>query len=185
VRAAGSGARTGTFEAASGGMMKITDRLKVEHGVFLMQLRHLEQMIVGRAPAVAVAAAMETIAQAESHHSALEDRLLYPALAQRLGTDSAPLREVRADHQRIEQLLDKIRAGDTDAQTILELVGVLRDHMEREIHQVFTLAESVLSEGELSSMCNWDVQHIFEESGNEALWMERLAPLPKTGPASG
>ena len=164
--------------------MKITDRLKVEHGVFLMQLRHLEQMIVARAPVAGVAAAIETIAQAESHHSALEDRLLYPAMAQKLGADCAPLRDVRADHQRIQQLLDKVRAGDTDAQTTLELVGVLRDHMEREIHQVFTLAESVLSEEDLRAMCNWDVQHIFEESGNEALWLERLAPLPKPEPRS-
>jgi hemerythrin-like domain-containing protein len=164
--------------------MKITDRLKVEHGVFLLQLRQLEQMIVARAPAVAVGAAIETIAHAEAHHAALEDRLLYPALAEKLGADSPPLREVRADHQRIQQLLDRIRAGDTDSQATLELVRVMRDHMEREIHQVFTLAENVLSEADLSGMCNWDVQHIFEESGNEALWLERMAPLPKPEPRS-
>jgi len=51
-------------------------------------------------------------------------------------------------------------------------------------HQVFTLAENVLSEADLSGMCNWDVQHIFEESGNEALWMERLLHPPKSHPPS-
>ena len=52
--------------------MKITDRLKVEHGVFLAQLRHLEQMVAVRAPAPALAGAIETIARAEAHHSALD-----------------------------------------------------------------------------------------------------------------
>ena len=61
-----------------------------------------------------------------------------------------------------------------------EFVRTLRDHMEREIHDVFVLAESVLPEAELHSMCNWDVQHIFEESGNEALFLERMMPMPKT-----
>ena len=61
----------------------------------------------------------------------------------------------------------------------------MRDHMEREIHEVFVLAESVLSEPALHSMCNWDVQHIFEESGNEALFLERLIPLPRPEPHRG
>src|SRR5262245_55273108 len=162
--------------------MKITDRLKVEHGVFLVQLRHLEQMVAARAPAAALAAAVETIARAEAHHSALEDRLLYPALAQKVGEDAAPLRRIKADHQQIQEQLEAIRLGEADAQKASELVHTLRDHMEREIHEVFVLAERVIPEPELHSMCNWDVQHIFEESGNEALFLERLMPLPKTKP---
>ena len=159
--------------------MKITDRLKVEHGVFLVQLRHLEQMVAKRAPAAALAAAIETIAQAEAHHSALEDRLLYPAMAEKVGPDAAPLLRIKSDHQQIQEQLDAIRAGGADAQKTTELVKTLRDHMEREIHDVFVLAERVIPEAALSSMCNWDVQHIFEESGNEALFMERMMPLPK------
>lgn len=164
--------------------MRITDRLKVEHGVFLVQLRHLEQMVTARAPATALMAVIETIAQAEAHHSALEDRLLYPALAGKLGADSPALHAITADHQQIHKLLAGIRAGEPDPESVLQLVTTLRDHMEREIHDVFVLAEDVLPEAELHSMCNWDVQHIFEESGNEALWMERLLPLPKSEPPS-
>lgn len=162
--------------------MKITDRLKVEHGVFLVQLRRLEQMVAARAPAPALAAAIETIATAELHHSALEDKLLYPAMVEKLGADAPPLRMIAADHQHIQHLLDAIRAGEPDGQSTLELVRTLRDHMEREIHQVFVLAERVLDESQLHGMCNWDVQHIFEESGNEALWLERMLPLPKREP---
>ena len=164
--------------------MKITDRLKVEHGVFLVQLRRLERMVAERAPAAALAGAIESIAAAEAHHSALEDRLLYPALAGKLGSEFPALRIITADHQRIQQLLTRIRAGEPDAQTTLELVSTLRDHMEREIHEIFVLAEDVLPEADLHSMCNWDVQHIYEESGNEALWMERRLALPKSDPPS-
>lgn len=165
--------------------MKITDRLKVEHGIFLVQLRHLEQMVATRAPSAALAAAIETIARAETHHAALEDRLLYPALAEKVGADAQPLRGIKADHQRIQEQLDAIRAGQADAQNTTELVRTLRDHMEREIHEVFVLAERVIPEPALHSMCNWDVQHIFEESGNEALFLERMVPLPKTGSTEG
>src|SRR5262245_1228900 len=96
--------------------MKITDRLKVEHGVFLVQLRVLEQMVEQRAPAAALAAAIETIAQAETHHAALEDRLLYPALVEKVGPDAPPLRTIRTDHQRIQELLDGIRKSQADPQ---------------------------------------------------------------------
>jgi hemerythrin-like domain-containing protein len=162
--------------------MKLTDRLKVEHGIFLAQLRQLEQMVAVRAPAAALAGAIETIARAELQHSALEDRLLYPALARKVGTDAAPLRTIKADHERIQQQLDAIRAGGPDPEKTSEFVRTLRDHMEREIHEVFVLAERVLPEEELHSMCNWDIQHIFEESGNESLFLERMMPLPKSNP---
>ena len=165
--------------------MKLTDRLKVEHGVFLVQLRHLEQMVATRAPASALASAIETIAKAELHHAALEDRLLYPALAEKVGPEAPPLRTIMADHRRIQELLDGIRTGEPDAEKTAEFVRTLRDHMEREIHEVFVLAERVLPEAQLHSMCNWDVQHIFEESGNEALFLERMIPLPKPQGSQG
>ena len=113
--------------------MKITDRLKVEHGVFLAQLRHLEQMVAVRAPAPALAGAIETIARAEAHHSALEDRLLYPALAQKVGEDAAPLRTIKADHQRIQQQLEELRAGDPDVEKTTEFVRTLRSGSARDL----------------------------------------------------
>ena len=71
--------------------MKITDRLKVEHGVFLQQLRYLERLVVERAPAEIVRGALEAIVEAEARHSSIEDRVLYPALASQLGPDAPPL----------------------------------------------------------------------------------------------
>ena len=147
--------------------MKITDRLKVEHGVFLRQLRYLEHLLEYDAPSAALAVAVETISRAEEHHTTIEDRLLYPALTKVLGEDFPPWRELEDDHKHIRQLVGKIRSGDFDGDTVHRLVQALRVHMEREIHQVFPLVEEILSEERLIALSNWDTEHVLEalESG--------------------
>jgi hemerythrin-like domain-containing protein len=151
--------------------MKITDRLKVEHGVFLLQLRRLEEMAARGAPLEVQQATLETIATAEEWHSALEDRLLYPALAETLGEDNAILREVAEDHRALKALSDRVRAGGFTREDVLAYGKRLRSHLEREIHGVFRLAEQRISPERLSDMCNWDAEHIFEEAGKREEWL--------------
>ena len=151
--------------------MKITDRLKVEHGVFLLQLRRLEEMAARGAPLEAQQATLETIATAEEWHSALEDRLLYPALAETLGEDDAILREVAEDHRALKALSDRVRAGGFTREDVLAYGKRLRSHLEREIHGVFRLAEQRISPERLAGMCNWDAEHIFEEAGKREEWL--------------
>lgn len=154
--------------------MKITERLKVEHGVFLLQLRHLEGLLRRHAHPAVLAAAVETIATAEEHHSLIEDRVLYPALTETVGPDVPPLREIQADHQRIRTLVQTIRSGAFDEAVVSRFIETLREHMEREIHETFALVDEVISAERLASMCNWDVEHVFEESGHGAIWEGRL-----------
>jgi hemerythrin-like domain-containing protein len=154
--------------------MKLTDRLKVEHGVFLLQLRHVEELMASGAGPEMLASSLETILGAEAHHSAVEDRLLYPALEQRLGAGHRQLSAAQEDHRRLEGLVAAVRAQQAAPAAVTELVQALREHMEREIHGVFVLAEEALSAVELESMCNWNAEHIYEETGNAALWLERL-----------
>jgi hemerythrin-like domain-containing protein len=151
--------------------MKITDRLKVEHGVFLLQLRRLDEMAARGAPLEVQQATLETIATAEEWHSALEDRLLYPALAETLGEDNAILREVAEDHRALKALSDRVRAGGFTREDVLAYGKRLRSHLEREIHGVFRLAEQRISPERLSDMCNWDAEHIFEEAGKREEWL--------------
>jgi hemerythrin-like domain-containing protein len=151
--------------------MKITDRLKVEHGVFLLQLRRLDEMAARGAPLEVQQATLETIATAEEWHSALEDRLLYPALAETLGEDDAILREVAEDHRALKALSDRVRAGGFTREDVLAYGKRLRSHLEREIHGVFRLAEQRISPERLSDMCNWDAEHIFEEAGKREEWL--------------
>ena len=142
--------------------MRLTDRLKAEHGVFLWQLDHLQRLVRDEAPLEILRAVAETIASAEERHSAVEDRLLYPALAGAIGREFPLLQRSRAAHDELRQLVAFIRSGRFDESTVEAFAERLRDHLEREIHDVFALAEEVLSAEKLEAMANWDVDHIHE-----------------------
>jgi hemerythrin-like domain-containing protein len=153
--------------------MKITDRLKVEHGVFLLQLRYLEELLRRHAPPATLVAAVETIAIAEENHSLIEDRVLYPALASTLGRELPALKQIEEDHQLTRELVARIRAGETDEATVQAWVDRLRSHMEREIHATFALIEETFAAERLVTMCNWEVEHIYGEMGKREAWVEK------------
>lgn len=149
--------------------MKVTDRLRVEHGIFLRQLRYLDHLLLSGAPKMTLTTAAEIICRAEEQHAALEDRVLYPELAKILGEAHPALRGLEEDHSGIRKLVEMIRCGEVEEDWIRRLVHLLRAHMEREIHQIFPLAEELLSEETLSTLSNWSVEHVREamESGEK------------------
>ena len=153
--------------------MKLTERLKAEHGVFLWQLDHLQDLLGREAPPEVLKAVTETIASAEERHAGVEDRLLYPALARAIGRDFPLLQRSRTAHDELRQLVATIRAGKFDESTVDAFARRLRDHLEREIHDVFALAEELLSEEQLTAMANWDVDHIHEINAKRHRWAER------------
>jgi len=156
--------------------MKITDRLKVEHGVFLQQLRVLRSLVELKAPNAILAAVVETIATAEEQHSQIEEQALYPALAKVLGPGSSALLSVAKEHAALRQSMARIRGGDFE-DTFADL---LNDHLEHEIHTLFALADEWLTETQLTTMCNWDVEHVYDAAGQRALWMRRLGGTATT-----
>lgn len=149
--------------------MKLTDRLKVEHGVYLLQLRHVEELLTSEAAPEAVVAALSTIVVAEDHHSRLEDAVLYPELERRIGADAAPLVEVRQTHERLHVLATQARLSGSPAE-VRVFVEALREHMEHEIHHVFPLIEELFPEELLSSLGNWQEDHICHELGHPERW---------------
>ncbi len=153
--------------------MKITDRLKVEHGVFLQQLRVLRSLVDVRAPNPILAAVVETIAVAEEQHSQIEEQALYPALAKVLGRGSSVLVTVAGEHAALRQRVAKIRSGTFDLADVTDFADVLDDHLEREIHTLFALADEWLTEAQLVSMCNWNVEHVYDAAGQRAIWMRQ------------
>jgi len=153
--------------------MKITDRLKVEHGVFLQQLRVLRSLVDVRAPNPILAAVVETIAVAEEQHSQIEEQALYPALAKVLGRGSSVLVTVAGEHAALRQRVAKIRGGTFDLADVTDFADVLDDHLEREIHTLFALADEWLTEAQLVSMCNWNVEHVYDAAGQRAVWMRQ------------
>jgi hemerythrin-like domain-containing protein len=156
--------------------MRITDRLKAEHGVFLRQLKTLERLQQEGAPAVALAAVVASIADAEEHHSALEDRVLYPALVRVLGPEKVALQGVAREHARLRALSSAILSGRFEAQDVADYVQAAREHFEHEIHGVFVLAEEWISDETLEGMANWNVDHTYEELGRPAPWKEKGRP---------
>ena len=150
--------------------MRITDRLKAEHGVFLRQLKTLERMTGEGAPAPALAAAVRTIAEAEAHHSELEDRVLYPALARVVGAAHPGLRAVADEHARLRGMSDAILAGGADAAAVVAYARLAREHFEHEIHGAFVTADEWIDAADLEGMANWNVDHTFEETGRPAPW---------------
>jgi hemerythrin-like domain-containing protein len=154
--------------------MKITDRLKVEHGVYLQQLRVLRGLVELKAPKAILAAVVETIASAEEVHSQIEEQALYPALAKVLGPGSSALVTVATEHAGLRQSVAKIRGGDFEVADVMAFADLLNDHLEHEIHNLFALADEWLTEAQLSSMCNWNVEHVYDAAGQRALWMRSL-----------
>jgi hemerythrin-like domain-containing protein len=153
--------------------MKITDRLKVEHGVFLQQLRVLRSLVELKAPTAILAAVVETIAAAEEQHSEIEEHSLYPALAKVLGPGSSELVSVATEHAGIRQAVAKIRGGQFDPADVLAFASLLHSHLEHEIHSLFALADEWLSEAQLTSMCNWNVEHVYDAAGQRAVWVRQ------------
>ena len=153
--------------------MRITDRLKAEHGVFLRQLKTLERLIAEGATTAALATAAGVIADAEEHHSALEDRVLYPALVRILGPAQPSLVAVAAEHERLHALSGVIRSGAFETSDVAEYARAAREHFEHEIHGVFVLAEEWIDAADLHRMANWNVDHTHEELGRPAPWNEK------------
>jgi hemerythrin-like domain-containing protein len=153
--------------------MKLTERFKVEHGVFLKQLAFLESLVKLGAPGPMLAVVAETIVTAEEEHSQLEGRVLYPELEKAVGKDYAPLKQVAQDHADLAALVARIRAGKVDAALVTELVNLLREHLEREIHGLFALAEEWIPAERLEQMVSWDEEHLYESMGRRKEWVER------------
>lgn len=158
--------------------MRLTDRLKVEHGVFLRQLSYLDALAEAGAPPVVLRAVLEAITVAEEQHALVEERTLYPALREVLGDSAAPLEAAEAEHQQVGALAERMRQDGAGAADVTAFSTALRHHLEREIHDVFRLAEELLSEERLSSLCNWEEEHVFDALGQRTKWIETLGPKP-------
>ena len=155
--------------------MKITDRLKVEHGVFLLQLDVLEKLLDDEAPLPVLKAVVETIAAAEERHAQVEERVLWPAVERALGIQFPPLVESRQAHARLSALVESIRKGDFDGALVLQLVVRMREHLEDEIHGAFRVIDDLLTDEQLNGLDEWDAEHVYATAGKWDAWRERWA----------
>ena len=95
-------------------MMKVTERLKAEHGVLLMLLDHLEDVLRSGADAGVLQATTAAVAAAEEKHALFEERLLFRLLGASFGPASPLLSSLLEEHARIAELSRFIQSGTFD-----------------------------------------------------------------------
>lgn len=123
--------------------MRITERLDVEHRMFVLQLDDVSELIrAGAAPAVWQAAA-GTIARVVAVHVSLEEHLVFPALGEARPEWAGLLAELEREHRWMERLARAI-PQDVSGAVTLEWIELLRQHVEKETFIAFPLAEESL-----------------------------------------
>jgi hemerythrin-like domain-containing protein len=156
-------------------MMKVTDRLKAEHGVLLMLLDHLDDVLRSGAGTEVLRATTATVAAAEEKHALFEERLLFRLVSVSLGPDSPVVSSLLEEHERIAALSRQILAGTSDRGTVAAYVTALRRHIERETHRFFPLIDEIVPEDKLIAASNWDSEHVAREAlGNRFRFEEWL-----------
>jgi hemerythrin-like domain-containing protein len=163
-------------------MMKVTERLKAEHGVLLMLLDHLEETLRNGAEPAVLQATTAAVAAAEEKHALFEERLLFRLVAASLGLESPLISSLLEEHERVAALSRRIQAGTFDEGTVAAYVAGLRHHIERETHRFFPLIDEVVPEEKLVAAGNWDAEHVAREAmGNRHRfeeWLERGVSRP-------
>ena len=145
-------------------MMKVTERLKAEHGVLLTLLDHLEALLrSGAAPAV-LRATTAAVAAAEETHALFEERLLFRLVAASLGPESPVVSSLLEEHEHIAELSRRILSGTFDEGTVGAYLAGLRQHIERETHRFFPLLDEIVPEERLVAASNWDAEHVAREA---------------------
>jgi hemerythrin-like domain-containing protein len=157
-------------------MMKVTERLKAEHGVLLMLLDHLEETVKSGADPCVLQATTATVAAAEEKHALFEERLLLRMVAASLGPDSPLVHSLLQEHDRIAGLSRRILTGEFDEGTVAAYVAGLREHIERETHRFFPLIDELVPEEKLVAVSNWDAEHVaWEAMSNRQRFEEWLS----------
>ena len=156
-------------------MMKVTERLKAEHGVLLSLLDHLDELVkAGAAPCVLQATA-STVMAAEEKHALFEERLLFRLVAASLGPESRLVSSMLEEHATIADLGRRILAGADDVATVGAYATGLRAHIERETHRFFPLIDELVPEEKLVAVTNWDAEHVaYEAKENRSRFEEWL-----------
>ena len=158
-------------------MMKVTERLKAEHGVLLMLLDHLEDVLRSGAELAILQATTAAVAAAEEQHALFEERLLFRLVGASLGPESPVVSLLLEEHERIEELSRRILTGTFDEGTVGAYLAGLRQHIERETHRLFPLIDEVVPEEKLVALSNWDAEHVAREATGSPYrfqeWLDR------------
>ena len=134
--------------------MKLTDALRGEHAVLFELFAYLDETIRASDDLQDIRAAVSVVERLLVSHARIEEDLLFPRLEPHLG-QMGPLAVMRAEHGRIEGLLDAARRED-DVAALKSLIGQLlnlaRAHFQKEEAVLFDMAERFLGGAALTEM---------------------------------
>ncbi len=134
--------------------MKITGALRGEHGALYTQFDYCEAELARHDPA-GVRRVAALLGSALAPHAHIEDELLFDEVDARLGEPADVLEIMRQEHNEIEALLARIAATEDDERArelLIDVIDAARRHFEKEERVGFPLAETVMSEAELTSL---------------------------------
>ena len=134
--------------------MNILEDLMNEHRTVLGRLNLLEEVEADDDPAWAqetVRGVAEFLEQDLELHLQKEEKLLFPALAQRIGEDG-PIRvmlaehvEMRAGTKELGRLGGQSRLAESDLAVVGDFVDLVRAHIDKEDHILFPIAQRELA----------------------------------------
>ncbi len=144
--------------------MRVTERLRVEHGILLRQLHHLEILFEEGASPATLQGAVGSIEVTRRSAAELERRVLLPVLSRLLGRDYAALRKAEADHEEIAAMAAAMRETPPSRDEARRFAERLRLHLGSEVHSLFAMAEETIPADRLEALVNWDaeMQDLFE-----------------------
>lgn len=127
--------------------------LSMQHQDVLAQLHAVEAEILPRKDAD-LAEFAAYLADEVACHFALEEQALFPLLARHLDLEHGPLAVMNAEHAAFREglagLAAALHGGDLTAQRTqaVQLIELLRAHIDKEDHVLFPMAEHLLSASE-------------------------------------
>lgn len=134
--------------------MRITDRFRSEHTVFLEQLLVIERMVAAETSPDVDAAAIRTLAAPLRRHAEREEDALFPALASD-DDASGPIRVLTEEHHLIAGWIERMSSAlaPSDLRDVFyAFAETLRGHIAREDDVLFPMAERILDEVELVAL---------------------------------
>lgn len=137
--------------------MLITQILSIQHQVFLTQLEFLKHVkeTVQAEEVCAVRALVFAIADAMDKHAAIEEELLFPKLRPYLGEQMGPVQVMEFEHKEIRKILEALEKANDPRLIQAEsskFIILLQDHIAKEEHVLFPLAEEVLEKSVLEAL---------------------------------
>jgi hemerythrin-like domain-containing protein len=135
--------------------MRLTEQLSAEHAVFLTELDVLDDLLSQSASTEVLRGAMLTLAAAVEQHRAVEEEHLFPAMVRQFGEGFPPVQAMEADHQEIGRCIEGVAARSQQTPALVqEFIDILRQHIDKEDHVLFPMAEQQIGAAELERLAD-------------------------------